>query len=166
MVKKKLSPQSKEYRIVNDAFIFSIIQFIKGDYGKRLFDEAKAQIIALGAYVIQFWTFTYIQVGGASINPKKLPRYPSDKLVIMKISRQIESADERIKRQRRPCWDWLLIVGAYQVKRKHDIPTFEWEWENYPLKEYNSPRPYYENVGKVINLVGKDFYHEDDIEDP
>ena len=87
MVKKRLSPQSKEYRIVNDAFLFSIIQFIEGDYGKRLSDEAKAQISALGAYFIQFWTFTYIHVGGASINLKNLPRYPSDKLVIMEISR-------------------------------------------------------------------------------
>ena len=42
LVKKKLSTQSKEYRIMNDTFIFAIIQFIKGDYGKRLFDEAKA----------------------------------------------------------------------------------------------------------------------------
>ena len=87
MVKKKLSPESKEYRIVNDAFIFFIIQFIKGDYGKRLSNESKAQITALGAYFIQFETFTYILVGGASINSKKLPRYPSDKLVIMEISR-------------------------------------------------------------------------------
>ena len=36
LVKKKLSPQRKEYRIVNDAFIFAIIRFIDGDYGKRL----------------------------------------------------------------------------------------------------------------------------------
>ena len=61
---------------MNDAFIFAIIQFIEGDYGKRFFDEAKAQITALKAYFIQFWTFTYIRVGGASINLKKLPRYP------------------------------------------------------------------------------------------
>ena len=109
--------------------------------------------------------FTYIQVGGASVNLKKLPRYPSDKLVIMEIFRQIESAYERIKRQWRLCWDWPLIVGEYQVKRKQDIPTFKWEWENYPLEEYNSPWPYFDNVGKVISLAGKDFYHEDVIDD-
>ena len=54
LVKKKLSPQSKEYRIVNDAFIFAIIRFIKGHYGKRLFDEAKTQVTTLGAYFIEF----------------------------------------------------------------------------------------------------------------
>ena len=52
LVKKKLSPQSKEYRIVNDAFIFAIIRFIDGDYGKRFSDESKVQIIALRAYFI------------------------------------------------------------------------------------------------------------------
>ena len=52
LVKKKLSTQSKEYIIVNDVFIFAIIQFIEGDYGKGLSDESKAQIIALKAYFI------------------------------------------------------------------------------------------------------------------
>ena len=56
-------------------------------------------------------------------------------------------------------------MGAYQVKRMQDIPTFEWEWENYPLEEYNSPRLYFDNVGKVISLAGKDFYHENAVED-
>ena len=42
LVRKKLSAQSKEYRIVNDAFIFLVTWFIEGDYGKRLSDEAKA----------------------------------------------------------------------------------------------------------------------------
>ena len=40
LVKKSLSKQRKEYRIVNDVFIFSIIQFIEGDYAKRVSEEA------------------------------------------------------------------------------------------------------------------------------
>lgn len=83
---------------MNDGFIFVIIQFIGGDYGKRLSDEAKAQIIVLRAYFIQFKTFTYLQVASASINPKKLPRYRSDKLVLLEISWKIESTYEKIKR--------------------------------------------------------------------
>lgn len=86
MVRKKLSEKSKEYRIVNDAFIFVVIQFIEGDYTKRLFDDVVAQVTTLGEYYIQFKTFTYLRVAGATINPKKLPRYPSDKLVLLEIS--------------------------------------------------------------------------------
>ena len=58
-----------------------------------------------------------------------------------------------------------MVIGAYQVKRKQDIMTFELEWENYPLEEYNSPRPYFDNARKVEILARKDFYHEDAIED-
>lgn len=31
LVRKKLSARSKEYRVVNDAFIFAIIRFVEGD---------------------------------------------------------------------------------------------------------------------------------------
>ena len=109
--------------------------------------------------------FTYLQVASALVNPKKLPRYPSDKLVLLEISWQIESAYEKIKRQQRPCWTWPLVIGVYQVKRKQDILTFEWEWKNYPHEEYNSPQPYFDNIKRVESLVGKDFHHEDVVED-
>lgn len=98
-MKKKLSGQRKEYIIVNDAFIFTVIRFIEGDYVKRLSSEVVAQLITLGAYYIQFKTFTYLRVAGATINPRKLPRYPSDRLVLLEIPRQIESTYDRVRRQ-------------------------------------------------------------------
>lgn len=70
---------------MNDAFIFSIIQFIEDDYVKRLSNEPIAQKIVLKAYHIQFKTFTYLQVVGDSINPKKLLRYPTGKQVLLEI---------------------------------------------------------------------------------
>ena len=51
------------------------------------------------------------------------------------------------------------------MKQKQDILSFEWERENYPLEEYNSPRPYFDNIGRVESLAGKEFHHEDSIED-
>ena len=57
------------------------------------------------------------------------------------------------------------LIERKEYKIVNDILNFKWEWENHPLEEYNSPRPYFDNVGKVINLVGKDFYHEHAIED-
>ena len=53
LVKKKLPEKSKEYRITNDAFIFKIIQFIEGDYMKRILEEEVAKISEVGAYYIQ-----------------------------------------------------------------------------------------------------------------
>ena len=51
------------------------------------------------------------------------------------------------------------------MKQKQDIPSFKWEWENYPLKEYKSSRPYFENNGSVESLAGKELHHEDVVED-
>ena len=51
------------------------------------------------------------------------------------------------------------------MKWKQDIPSFAWEWENYPLEEYNSPRISFDNVGKVEGMAGKYFLHLDAIED-
>ena len=61
---KKLSDQSKEYRIVNDAFIFTIIRFIEGDYAKQMLVEVVDRIIGTGAYYIQLKTFTCLRVAG------------------------------------------------------------------------------------------------------
>ena len=43
--------------------------------------------------------------------------------------------------------------------------SFKWEWENYPLEEYNSLRLYCDNIGRVESLARNDFHHEDAIED-
>lgn len=50
LVKKNLSDQSKEFGIVNDAFIFAIIHFIEGDYAKRISIEATKRIENIGTY--------------------------------------------------------------------------------------------------------------------
>ena len=63
-----------------------MIPFIEGDYAKRLSDDAITHITALRAYYIQFKTFTYLWVVGATIKPKKLPRYPCDRLVLLEIA--------------------------------------------------------------------------------
>ena len=85
-MKKRVSKKRKEYIIVNDAFIFTIIQFIEVDYVKRLLDDAVAHILLVKAYYTQFRTFTYVRVASTTINPKKLLRYPSDRLVLLEIS--------------------------------------------------------------------------------
>ena len=76
LVKKKLPEKIKEYRIMNDAFIFKIIQFIEGDYMKWILEEVFSKISEVGAYYIHYSIFTYLRVVGTTINLKKIPRYP------------------------------------------------------------------------------------------
>lgn len=40
-------------------------------------------------------------------------------------------------------------IGPFSVSQKQDIVTFESEWDQYPLEEYNSPRPYFDNIDRV-----------------
>lgn len=61
--------------------------------------------------------------------------------------------------------DMALGHRTISGKQKQYILSFEWEWENYSLEEYNSPRLYFDNIRKVESLVGKEFHHEDVIED-
>ena len=43
--------------------------------------------------------------------------------------------------------------------------TFDLEWDQYPLEDYNSPCPCFDNIRRVQQLVGKQFKHEDAIKD-
>ena len=51
------------------------------------------------------------------------------------------------------------------MDQRQDILSFECEWDQYPLEEYNSPRPYFDNIRRVQHLAGKTFEHEDAIKE-
>lgn len=74
LVKKELLKESIEYRVVNDSFIFAIIQFIKGYYAKWMSIEVVARITEINMYYIQFKIFTYLRVASTLENPKKSPK--------------------------------------------------------------------------------------------
>ena len=85
-MRKRPSDHSKKYQIVNYAFIFVVIQFIEEDYAKRMSKEAMTKITEICAYYIKFKTFTYLRVVGITVNPKKLPRYLCDRLILLEIA--------------------------------------------------------------------------------
>ena len=51
------------------------------------------------------------------------------------------------------------------MDQRQDILSFDFEWNQYPLEEYNSPWPYFHNIKRVQRLVGKTFQYEDAIKD-
>ena len=80
------------------------------------------------------------------------------------MAQQIVSTYDKVKKQCRPCWTWPLIIGTYQVKWKQDIPSLEWEQDQFILDEYNSPRMCFDNIKKVQSLARKEFQHKEVIE--
>ena len=117
---------------MNDAFIFAIIQFIEDDYAKRMSDEASINIIKIYAYYIQFKTFTYLRVVGVTINPKKLLRYLSNRLILLEIAKQLTFVYDRGRRQHKKTWVWPITIGAFEVKKREDIMTFDSNGINIP----------------------------------
>ena len=83
---------------MNDAFIFVIIDFIKVDNTKRMSVEVVAMIIEIDTYYIQFKTFTYLRVASTIVNLKKLSRYPSDRLILFDISRQLTFTYDKVRK--------------------------------------------------------------------
>ena len=43
--------------------------------------------------------------------------------------------------------------------------TFDVEWDQYPLEDYNSPHSFFDNIDRVQLLAGTKFAHEDAVED-
>lgn len=80
---------------------------------KRLLDDAVAQILLVRDYYIQFKTFTYLRVASTTINPKKLPWYPNDRLILPEISQQLLSTYDRVRKQHKICWRWPMNIGPF-----------------------------------------------------
>lgn len=58
-----------------------------------------------------------------------------------------------------------MTIGPFQVDHRQDIPSFECEWDQYPLDEYNYPWPYFYYIRRLQHLVNKTFQHEYALED-
>ena len=56
----------------------------------------------------------------------------------------------------RSIWSW---------EKREDIMTFDVEWDQYPLEDYNSPHSFFDNIDRVQLLAGTKFAHEDAVED-
>ena len=83
-----------------------MIRFIEGDYVKRLLVEVMSSIKKLGGIFLQFKTFTYLQVLGSLVCPKKLPRYPSNHLILIEIVRHILTTYDKVRSKKRKIWNW------------------------------------------------------------
>ena len=87
---------TQDYKMFYDAFAMKTVRILQGAPARRLSSEAEAKV-KYGSWFIQFPQFTYIRVAGSTVCPKRLPRYPCDKVVLMKLARQLEHYDRIMK---------------------------------------------------------------------
>lgn len=85
----------------NDEWEYAIYKEIKGELVvKRISDAATQVIIAHENFYLQYVDHTYIKVYGSEEKPLLLPRYASDRLVLMEFARQLLFLKERVWRKK------------------------------------------------------------------
>ena len=99
---------------MNDAFIFSNIRFLEGDYAKRMSIEATTRVKELGGMFLQFKTFTYIRVVGSEVKLKNFPRYPCNHFILLEIAIHIETTYGMVKAKHQKTWSWPILIGPYE----------------------------------------------------
>ena len=88
---------TKDYKMFYDAFAMKTVRILQGTPARRLSTEAEVKVKKYGSWFIQFPQFTYIRVAGSTVCPKRLPRYPPNKIVLMELARQLEHYDRMMK---------------------------------------------------------------------
>ena len=79
----------KHFCRVNDGFTFDIVRKLCAEMERRISNKGADESAKYGNWYIQFRTFTYVRVFSFHGYPWKLPRYPSDKLLLLELCRQI-----------------------------------------------------------------------------
>jgi len=73
------------------------VRILQGTPARRLSTKVEAKVKKYGSWFIQFPQFTYIRVARRIACPKRLPRYPTYKVVLMELARQLEHYDNMMK---------------------------------------------------------------------
>ena len=89
-----------------------IVRVLQGTPAKRLSSEVEAKIKKFGSWFIQFLQFTYIRVAGSIVCPKRLSRYPPDKVLLMELARKLEHYDRIMRNEVRIGINFLLAISS------------------------------------------------------
>lgn len=96
--------------------------------------------------------------------PKKIPSYPSNKMVLLEIGRQLESAYKKVKARQKHCLYFPISIGTCTIIKMKFIFNLFMKWEQCPLEEYSSIRLMFDPLRYFTKLEGKDYIHKPYIE--
>lgn len=131
--------QGSLYRRVNDAF-FAVwkCMFDKGLQKRRISDAAYNRVSHFGCVFLQFPTFTYIRIGCFSGEPFILPRFPSDKIVLMELCRQLISVHEKQSQAHKTGLKFLESIGRYSVLTNPKAKNMEEEMQWNTMRRFKA----------------------------
>lgn len=105
------------YKRVNNAFMMHITRTLQDGIHQRLSPQAKELIKKFNAWFIQFPKFTYIMIQGCSCPPYMLIRYPTDKIVLLELVRQLITYNKAQKNRHKTRVPFPISVGqSFEVR--------------------------------------------------
>lgn len=103
-------------RRVNDAFTMHLTRMLQGDIHQRLSLQEKRVSKEFWCLVYPFPKLTYIRIQGCSCPPYMLPRYPTDKIVLLEFVRQLTTYDKVQKNKHK-----IGIAFCILVKQSFEV---------------------------------------------
>ena len=132
----------------------------------RLSSKVKEKVMKYGSWFIQYPQFTYIRVEGSTICPKRLPRYPSKKVILMKLARQLENYDRIMKLKGEIGIFFLFRIGNDSCPNPIAFAAVEKECKWYHISWYRERKGFdlnglikasHENIFKHVPTI-EDFW--------
>lgn len=130
-----LSKSVHHFRRVNDAFFTHYMcLFDKEIQNKRVSDEAWKVVSKHGCIFFQFPTFTYIKIGCFDREPFMLPRYPSNKIILIEMACQISSIHEHQSRAHKTGLKFSIAIGRYSINSIYKARAMEEEMRRVTMR--------------------------------
>ena len=143
-----------------------ICRELQGCLERRFSLEVMAAINQFGIFFIQFSSFSYLCLAAFDGLPLKLPRYPGDMIVLIKIVRQAIQVNLLSGSLKKKGYEFPMKIGAFSYESQSDVKLMTFEMK-YRLEMYEVVRPMFDLKGyaKEVVQIGSIAKHITTIED-
>lgn len=152
-----LSQAKLHFKRVNDAFLFQVFIKLIGDVGYRINQEDMAIIKQQS---------TYIRVSGFKENPMLLPKYCSNRLILLEYFSQMVKLQSLLSSKHKIGVDFSVTIGYFSCSKIQVANTTEPQLQDLQLKEFDYAREFYDPNGKLKLMMPKAYEgHKPELED-
>lgn len=145
-----------------------ITRLLQGAKHVRILDQAKELIKKYGAWFIQFPTFSYIRIDGCQRAPYRLPRYPTDHIILLEVTRQICDFDAIVKRDKHKTGfggDFPLRIGTGEACPSIGSAQASEEEMSALGLSFHSKRSRFDIIGEAQKKASREYNHKVELED-
>lgn len=133
---------------------------------QRISKEAQKLIEEYGFWFIQFPKFMYIRLSRFHSYTYRLPRYPTDRMVMLEVSRQLMAYDKIIKKKKKGGLHFPIVMGnsLEECPSLQAAKEVEDELQFYHLTLHTS-RQDFDPQRRIKIVQGEEYKHKAYVED-